>query len=146
MVKIHYVPGLYGAPLFVAADKGFFDQAGIKVDMKPTTAVTKVVPFLSTGQIDVATGGYGAGIFSAISNGINIRIIAPMAITPKDRVPSGLMVRKNSGINNHVKWLDNRGALQLVAARLRHVASSNWSSRNYLNMSLLNGIDLDSVA
>jgi len=66
IVKIHYVPGLYGAPLFIAADKGFFDQAGIKVDMKPTTAVTEVVPFLSTGQIDVATGGYGAGIFSAI--------------------------------------------------------------------------------
>jgi NitT/TauT family transport system substrate-binding protein len=100
LVKLHYVPGLYGAPLFIAADKGFFDQAGIKVDMKPTTAVTEVVPFLSTGQIDVAAGGYGAGIFSAINDGINIRIVAPMAITPKDRVPSGLMVRKNSGIKS----------------------------------------------
>jgi len=68
--------------------------------------------------------------------------------------------------NNHVRWLDKRGALQeirrrtrvvgafpdgesalmLVAARLRHVASSTWSSRKYLNMSLLNGIDLDSIA
>jgi NitT/TauT family transport system substrate-binding protein len=100
IVKIRYVPGLYGAPLFVAADKGFFDQAGIKVDMNPTTAVTEVVPFLSTGQIDVAIGGYGAGIFSAVNEGINIRIVAPMAITPKDRVPSGLMVRKNSGIKS----------------------------------------------
>lgn len=100
IVKIHYVPGLYAAPLFVAADKGFFDQAGIKVDMKPTTAVTEVVPFLSTGQIDVAAGGYGAGIFSAISDGINIRIVAPMAITPEDRCPGGLVVRENSGIKS----------------------------------------------
>jgi putative transposase len=41
---------------------------------------------------------------------------------------------------------DGQSALMLVAARLRHVASSTWSSKKYLNMSLLNGIDLGSVA
>src|SRR5512139_1554247 len=77
-IRLHYVPSLYAAPLFVAEEKGFFNELGIKLDMKPITAVTESVPLLSAGQIDVATGGYGAGIFSAINDGIDIRIVAPM--------------------------------------------------------------------
>lgn len=99
-VRLHMVPGLYAAPLYAALDKGFFEQAGIKLEMKPTTAVTESVPFLSSGQIDVATGGYGAGIFSAISEGIDIRIVAPMALVPADRCPNPLLVRKDGGIKS----------------------------------------------
>ncbi len=66
-------------------------------------------------------------------------------------------IRTNNGLERIMKEIrrrtrvvgafpDGESALMLVAARLRHVASSTWSSRKYLNMSLLNGIDLDSVA
>jgi putative transposase len=33
---------------------------------------------------------------------------------------------------------DGQSALMLVAARLRHIASTKWSTRKYLNMDLLN--------
>jgi transposase-like protein len=33
---------------------------------------------------------------------------------------------------------DGQSALMLVAARLRHVASTKWGIRKYLNMELLN--------
>lgn len=66
-------------------------------------------------------------------------------------------IRTNNGLERIMKEIrrrtrvvgafpDGQSALMLVAARLRHVASSTWSSRKYLNMSLLNGIDLGSVA
>lgn len=66
-------------------------------------------------------------------------------------------IRTNNGLERIMKEIRRRtrvvgafpygeSALMLIAARLRHVASSTWSSRKYLNMSLLNGIDLDSVA
>jgi len=66
-------------------------------------------------------------------------------------------IRTNNGLERIMKEIrrrtrvvgafpDGESALMLVAARLRHVASSTWSSRKYLNMSLLNGIDLDSIA
>ncbi len=99
-IRLHYVPSLYAAPLFVAEEKGFFNELGIKLDMKPITAVTESVPLLSAGQIDVATGGYGAGIFSAINDGIDIRIVAPMGVAPKDRCANPLIVRKASGIKS----------------------------------------------
>jgi transposase-like protein len=33
---------------------------------------------------------------------------------------------------------DGQSALMLVAARLRHVSSTKWGTRKYLNMELLN--------
>ncbi|KIX14039.1 transposase, partial [Dethiosulfatarculus sandiegensis] len=36
---------------------------------------------------------------------------------------------------------DGESALMLVAARLRHVASTKWGTRKYLNMELLNHRD-----
>ncbi|MBN2258830.1 MAG: IS256 family transposase [Anaerolineaceae bacterium] len=66
-------------------------------------------------------------------------------------------IRTNNGLERIMKEIrrrtrvvgafpDGESALMLVAARLRHVASSTWSSRKYLNMTLLNDIDMDSVA
>lgn len=65
-------------------------------------------------------------------------------------------IRTNNGLERIMKEIrrrtrvvgafpDGNSALMLVAARLRHVASSTWSSRIYLNMSLID-YDLDSVA
>jgi putative transposase len=66
-------------------------------------------------------------------------------------------IRTNNGLERIMKEIrrrtrvvgafpDGESALMLVAARLRHVATSNWSSRKYLNMSLLNGVELDLVS
>jgi len=66
-------------------------------------------------------------------------------------------IRTNNGLERIMKEIrrrtrvvgafpDGESALMLVAARLRHVASTTWSSRLYLNMTLIDSDDLDSVA
>lgn len=66
-------------------------------------------------------------------------------------------IRTNNGLERIMKEIrrrtrvvgafpDGESALMLVAARLRHVASTTWSSRLYLNMTLIDFNDLDSVA
>jgi len=66
-------------------------------------------------------------------------------------------IRTNNGLERIMKEIrrrtrvvgafpDGESALMLVAARLRHVASTTWSSRLYLNMTLIDNDDLDSVA
>ena len=66
-------------------------------------------------------------------------------------------IRTNNGLERIMKEIrrrtrvvgafpDGESALMLVAARLRHVASTIWSSRLYLNMTLIGSDDLDSVA
>ena len=61
-----------------------------------------------------------------------------------------IRIRTNNGIERTMKEIrrrtrvvgsfpDGNSALMLVCARLRHVASSNWGTKRYLNMSLLIG-------
>ena len=40
---------------------------------------------------------------------------------------------------------DGNSALMLVAARLRHVSSTNWGTRKYMNMKLLNEMDQEAI-
>jgi putative transposase len=40
---------------------------------------------------------------------------------------------------------DGNSALMLVAARLRHVSSSTWGTRKYMNMKLLNEMDQEAI-
>lgn len=66
-------------------------------------------------------------------------------------------IRTNNGLERIMKEIrrrtrvvgafpDGESALMLVAARLRHVASTTWSSRLYLNMTLIESDDLNSAA
>ncbi len=66
-------------------------------------------------------------------------------------------IRTNNGLERIMKEIrrrtrvvgafpDGESAVMLVAARLRHVASTTWSSRLYLNMTLIDNDDLNSVA
>ena len=40
---------------------------------------------------------------------------------------------------------DGNSALMLVAARLRHVSSTAWGTRKYMNMNLLNEMDQEAI-
>jgi transposase-like protein len=40
---------------------------------------------------------------------------------------------------------DGNSALMLVAARLRHVSSTHWGTRKYMNMQLLNEMDQEAM-
>ena len=40
---------------------------------------------------------------------------------------------------------DGKSALMLVAARLRHVSSTAWGTRKYMNMKLLNEMDQEAI-
>ena len=40
---------------------------------------------------------------------------------------------------------DGNSALMLVAARLRHVSSTHWGTRKYMNMKLLNEMDQEAM-
>lgn len=64
-----------------------------------------------------------------------------------------IKIRTNNGLERLMRKIrkrsrvvgsfpDGNSALMLVCARLRHVASSNWGAKRYLNMNHLIGRDL----
>ena len=61
-VKIGYLRLTISLPTFVAAEKGLFEQAGLKVELTPFESGTLIVSSLIAGRIDAncssATTGY----------------------------------------------------------------------------------------
>jgi len=75
-VKVGNVGGISDAALFIAFDKGYFREQALEVEFKPFTSAADMVPFLGTGDLDVAAGAPSAGLLNAISRDVPLRIVA----------------------------------------------------------------------
>lgn len=81
------------AAMFVAIDKGYFKEQGIKVELQRFDSGARMVAPLGSGQLDVGSGGISAGLFNAIADGVKLRIVADKAReVPPDY--TSLVVRK----------------------------------------------------
>lgn len=77
-IRLGYVPVMIYAPLFVAAERGYFTQEGLNVELSPLQGGSDSVVQLAAGNFDVAVGGAGAGLFNAAKQGVKFTIVAPM--------------------------------------------------------------------
>jgi len=81
------------APLFVGRVQGEFDKENIDIEYVQARATDALV-LLATGKVDVMFGGLAAGIFNAIDQGSDIRIVAPSSINPPES-RQGVWVNKS---------------------------------------------------
>jgi NitT/TauT family transport system substrate-binding protein len=77
-VRTGYVPVMIFAPLFVAAERGYFAEEGIEIELTPVQGGSDSVVQLAAGNFDAAVGGAGAGLFNAAQRGVKFTIVAPM--------------------------------------------------------------------
>jgi NitT/TauT family transport system substrate-binding protein len=93
-VRMSYQPVLIAAPLMIAMDKGYFEQANINVELNVVWQSAELMAAFASGNLDAAAGGIGPAQMNAISRGIlNPRLISPLH-TEKPPVATPLMVRK----------------------------------------------------
>ncbi len=78
VVRMGYVPVLIYAPLYIAAERGYFAEEGIDVQLTPLQGGSDSVVQLAAGNFDAAVGGVGAGLLNAANKGLEFRIVAPM--------------------------------------------------------------------
>jgi NitT/TauT family transport system substrate-binding protein len=64
------------AALYLAAERGYFQQQGLAVILEPIRSATDVVAALGTGALDAAGGGLNPGLFNALHRGVAVRIVA----------------------------------------------------------------------
>jgi len=95
-VSVGLLNGSSDAALFVAADRGYFEDEGLDVDLTPFKSSTDMLPILGRGQLDVGAGGVAAGLFNAVARGIPLKIVADKGHMPGPHGDeySTLMVRK----------------------------------------------------
>ena len=84
ILQLGTLPVLQALPLFVAAEKGYFKEAGINVELVTFNSAMEKDVALSSGQI----AGYFGDLMTPMvlaANGTNVKIVAENFNTPGDR-------------------------------------------------------------
>ena len=75
-LQIAYVPILSFTPLFVAAEKGYFAEQGLQVELQRVRTVDEMLAPLGTGQLDISLMGATTGFFNAMQQALDFRVAA----------------------------------------------------------------------
>ncbi len=98
------------APLYIAADRGYFHDEGLDVSFVDFKTGPDMIAPLGTDQIDAGAGGISAGLFNAIARGIALKMAATLGSTPPGHSTTAFLVRKQLIDSGQVKdFADLRG-------------------------------------
>jgi NitT/TauT family transport system substrate-binding protein len=79
-VAVQLVRSIGQAPYYIAVDKGYFTDEGIKVESTDTRSALDTIAPLATGRLDVGFGALTSGFFNAAHQGFDLRIVAAVGI------------------------------------------------------------------
>lgn len=83
------------AAIFIALEKGYFEDQGINVSLEPFDSGARMIAPLGSGELDVASGSISAGLYNAIARGVNFSIVADKARAIPPEGHQALAVRKD---------------------------------------------------
>ena len=118
-VPVGISPVMSSAAMFIAKERGYFEEQGINVVINPFKASgAKMVPFLATGQLFVGGGNVNAGMYNAIANDIPIKIVTDKGTVTPDHGYLALIVRKDHVDSGRYKsFKDLKGMRMAVTAK-----------------------------
>ncbi len=115
-VTVAYVPIMKFAALYVAKERGFFEQQGLDVTLQSVSSGTDAIAFLSEGKVDVAGVSIVASLWNGWAQGLDMRIILPGALEPFTNSPTVFLVRKDLIDDGTIKTMaDLKGKTVAVA-------------------------------
>jgi len=125
MIRISHQPILIAAPLFIAKEKGYFEQANVNVELQPIWSSAEIIAAFASGGLEAGAGGFGPAQMNATSRGIlNPRLVAPLH-TEKPPVATPLVVSKALWDSGEVRTVaDLRG--KKVAINSKASATEYW--------------------
>ena len=99
-VKVDDRRAISNAGIYIAIERGYFKEWGIRNELIFFASAAKTLPALTAGALDVSAGAPSAGLFNAIAQGAPFRIVADkgqvragtgfnMLVVRKDLVESG---------------------------------------------------------
>ena len=81
-VKVGIAKALATAATMIAIEKGYFKEAGVKVEAENLDSAANVMALLAQGQLQIVEGGISVGYFNAIERGLPITIVSDRVSTP----------------------------------------------------------------
>ncbi len=90
-----------GAPLFIAAEKGYFKEEGINVEYKWFDASNPVSVAVASNNVDVGTPGLSADLYNMVASGQKVSIVSDRGKEKKGyNSITSLVVHKDSDITS----------------------------------------------
>lgn len=139
-VRTGYVAVLPWAPFFVAAEKGYFRERGLDVQLEPIQSTNDAVVQVASGNYDVAAGGANVSFWNALNRGIKPVVVAPLH-TETRRQATPLLISKAAHDSGRIKTVaDLKG--KKVAVNGKGAAIEYWLEKA-LNTGGLTTQDVD---
>lgn len=95
VVRAATTPSLSNGGRYVAMERGYFEEEGIRIEDVPSDTSAQLFPALAAGQVDLLGGGPTAGLFNAIAQGIPVRIVLDQWTAYPGNEAGGLLIRKD---------------------------------------------------
>jgi NitT/TauT family transport system substrate-binding protein len=115
-VRVGYLGISTDAPLWIADEKGFFRENGVKIEYVKFTSSEEMMPLLSTGRLDLGSGAPGASLYNAVLRGIDVKAVADAATDPPGYGWSKLLVRTDLVKSGRFKTLHDLKGMTIVGA------------------------------
>ena len=125
-VRIAHVPSTLFAPLYVAVEKGYVQEQGIKAQLEQVTAGQDAMALAAQGQLDAVVGGFAAATFNAIDRGLDLRVVGSMGAQPQSGFPSALMVRQDLLDSRQVQSISDLKGKKIAVAGGVGSTGSYW--------------------
>ncbi len=108
--KVRYGSTGAGFNPFIALDQGYFAEQGMDLELIRFDSAVNMVAPLGAGQLDVASGAIGAGLWNAVARGVDVKVVADGGHTETGYPQQELIVRKQLVDSGKVKSVaDLRG-------------------------------------
>ena len=94
-VRMGDLPAISNAGLYVAMERGYFQERSIVVETERFASGGKMMAPLATGQLDVAIGSPSAGLYNSIASGLDFKIVADKGQVRPGHSFNQIIVRKD---------------------------------------------------
>lgn len=131
-ITVAYLPSYQSLPLFVAIEKGMFEQAGLKVNVQRIETPKDIIDGLVTGKIDAGAPSVAAGITTIVEsqNPGALKVYA-LTCSYKEQLIDEVLVPKNSTVSS---------ISDLKGKKIGHIPGIQWQTMTKKTL-LANGID-----
>ena len=75
-VRVGAYASISDAGLYIAQDKGYFAEQGINAEIVQVNTGSEMTSQLANGDLDASGGSPGAGLYNAVRQGIDLKIVA----------------------------------------------------------------------
>ncbi|HTK13207.1 MAG TPA: ABC transporter substrate-binding protein [Xanthobacteraceae bacterium] len=139
-VRFGSVGGITDAGVYLADEMGFFKEAGLTVESKRMASAPALVTALATDQLDVAGIALTPGLFMAVQQGINVKIVGDKQSSRPGYSATRIVIRK-------ALWAGSKEK-SIAALKGKTIAISARASSSFYNVAQVldaNGMKISDV-